>query len=131
MAGASTSSSSSPIRPCSPACGFSPATASRGLATPNRGSSRAVSAIVRSMSARVTSAGTSRSATWTVASTTRSAGDSNIIATNGLPVRCPSRSVCPFHGNPASANASLLTGAVAIASTSPRWAAETAATIVS
>ena len=28
------------------------------------------------------------SATWTVASTTRSAGDSNIIATNGLPVRC-------------------------------------------
>ena len=48
------------------------------------------------------SAGTSRSATWTVASTTRSAGDSNIIATNGLPVRWPSRSVCPFQGNPAS-----------------------------
>ena len=37
-----------PNSPCSPAWGLSPATAIRGAATPNRGSSRAVRSIVRS-----------------------------------------------------------------------------------
>ena len=63
----------------------------------------------------MSSAGTSRSGTCTVASTTFSIGAWNIIATRGTPHRWPSRSVWPFHGSPAAANAALLTGAVAIA----------------
>ena len=51
-----------------------------------------------------------------VASTTRRASEWNIIATCGAPVRCASSSVWPGHGSPASRNASLFTGAVAIAS---------------
>ena len=66
---------------------------------------------------RVISRGTSASGTCTVASTTFSGSDQNIIATRGLPVRWPSRSVWPFQGRPARANASLLTGAVAMAAT--------------
>ena len=64
-------------------------------------------------------------------STTLSLGEWNIIATRDVPHRCASRSVWPFHGKPAFANASLLTGAVAIASISPRLAASTARTMVS
>ncbi len=96
-----------------------------------RGSSRAASAIVRAIRSPVSVRGTSASGMWTVASTTRSAGDSNIIATKSLPVRCPSRSVWPFQGSPASAKASLLTGAVAIASTRPAIASSTARTMTS
>jgi len=47
------------------------------------------------------------------------------MATCGAPVRCASRSVCPRHGSPAAANASLLIGAVAIAA-----AAEGASVVV-
>ena len=68
---------------------------------------------------------------WTVASTTFSGSDQNIIATRALPVRWPSRSVCPFHGRPARANASLFTGAVATAETRPACASRTAAQIAS
>ena len=49
--------------------------------------------------------------------------------TRGVSQRCAIRSVCPFHDSPARANASLLTGAVAIASTSRARAAATALTM--
>ena len=68
-------SSSSPNSPCSPACGLSPATAMRGRAMPNRGSSRAVSAMVASSDAAVSAAAPRRAAMCTVASTTRSASE--------------------------------------------------------
>jgi hypothetical protein len=72
IAGRITSSSSLPMTPCSPACGFRPATASLGREWPKRGSSAAVSAIVASSSPGVRARGTSASGMWTVASTTRS-----------------------------------------------------------
>ena len=75
IAGAIAVCSSRPNSPCSPACGFSPATAIRGCAMPNRGSSRAVSAIVASSDACVSARGTSASGMCTVASTTRSASE--------------------------------------------------------
>ena len=72
IAGRITSSSSLPMTPCSPACGFSPATASFGRGWPKRGSSEAVSAIVASSSSAVRARGTSDSGMCTVARTTRS-----------------------------------------------------------
>jgi hypothetical protein len=48
------------------------------------------------------------------------------MATRGARVRCASRSVCPFHGNPAREKASLFTGAVAIAAKRPAGGARTA-----
>ena len=70
-----------------------------------------------STSSRVSALVTDASGMWMVASTTLSGSDQNIIATRRLPVRCASRSVCPFHGRPARANANLFTGAVATAAT--------------
>ena len=125
-AGRRTVSSSEPSNPSSPAWGFSPARARRGRAMPNRGSSRAVRSTTSRSSSRVSSRGTSASGTWTVASTTFNGSDQNIIAARGAPVRCASRSVCPFHGNPAREKASLFTGAVAIAATRPSDASRTA-----
>jgi hypothetical protein len=52
------------------------------------------------MRSRVSTRGTSASAMWTVASTTRSSGESNIIATNGVPVRCARRSGVAAPGEP-------------------------------
>src|SRR5688572_29109905 len=130
-AGASTPSSSEPRTPPSPACGLSPAIASRGRMRPNFGSASLAIAIVWSTSSRVIIDGTSLSGTCTVINTTFNSGAWNIIATRDVPHRCASRSVCPFHGSPAFAKASLFTGAVAIASTAPLFAASTARTIVS
>ena len=99
--------------------GSAPASASRGAATPNRGSSRAVSWMCARRVAASAARGTSRQRRRGRSPVRPEAlGDSNIIATNGR-VRsgAPSRSVCPRQGSPASANASLLTGAVAMAST--------------
>ena len=102
-----------------------------GRDSPKRGSSRggqvddAVQQLARERR------DTSASGMCTVASTTFSGSDQNIIATRARPVRWPSRSVCPFHGRPARANASLLTGAVAMPATTPACASRTAAQIAS
>ncbi len=84
-----------------------------------------------SRTSRVSAAGTSASGMWIVARTTLSGSDQNIIATCAAPVRWPSKSVWPFHGRPACENASLLTGAVAMASTRPACASATARMSVS
>jgi len=97
----------------------------------SRGNSRAARPIVVSTTACVSARGTLASGTCTVASTTLSGSDQNIIATVGLAVRCPSRSVCPFHGSPARAKAALFTGAVARPETVPSRASRTAATMAS
>ena len=75
--------------------------------------------------------GTSDSGTCTVASTTINAASGTASRSACSRTEWASRSVCPFHGSPACANASLLIGAVAIASTSPARAAFTARTMTS
>jgi hypothetical protein len=68
-------SSSHPNSPCSPAWGFSPATAILGRGYPNLGSSVAVRRMVAAIESAVRARGTSASGIWTVANTTRSASE--------------------------------------------------------
>ena len=100
-----------PNRPCSPACGFRPATPIRGerdaeprqrpRGQPNR---------LAEPGARVSARGTSLSGTCTVARTTRSCSDQNIIATSVTPHRCASRSVWPRHCRPGRGERFLVDG---------------------
>ena len=85
MAGAMTSASSLPIRPPSPACGLSPATAMRGAAMPKSWASAA--AVIRTVSmsrARVSARGTAESGMCTVVGTTLSSSATSIITGWGL-----------------------------------------------
>ena len=75
--------SSSPIAPCSPACGLSAATASRGRAMPNRDlSPAAVMRPARTMTSGVSACTASASDRWMVTGTTRSSGQASIMATS-------------------------------------------------
>ena len=85
IAGAMTRLLLAPEQPCSPACGLRPATAIRGRAMPNRGSSRAVSAIVASSDACVSARGTSASGDVDRREHHAQRSEWNIIATCGAP----------------------------------------------
>ena len=98
---------------------------------PKPGSASAVVRMVDASTSGVSARATSASAMCTVASATLSRSAWKNITGRATPVRWPSRSVCPFHGRPASANASLFTGAVAMASMRKVRASATAATIAS
>jgi lysyl-tRNA synthetase class 2 len=72
ITGATTSRSSVPSSPLSPACGLTPATARRGRSMPKAGSPAAVISITRLSRSGVSAAGTSASGMCTVANATRS-----------------------------------------------------------
>ena len=124
MTGAMTSISSLPRCPLSPACGFKPQTAIRGIVYPNlsRSSRATMSSVVRRLS-RVNAAATSLSGKCVVARATRrrDAGSppTSIITTRGVRVWSAKNSVCPENGMPASTIALFCTGAVTIAANSP------------
>jgi hypothetical protein len=101
-------SSSQPIAPPSPACGFSPATAMRGAARPKSRTSPAwVMRIVSSSSAAVSAAGTSDSGIWIVAGTTRRPGQASIITTRH-PGQMGQNSVWPGKAKPAPSFSAFL-----------------------
>ena len=110
-----------PNRPCSPACGLRPATAIRGAASAeprqlargqrDRRFERSLRQRARHLRERRREPSPARRAARRNRTSSRR---------RGAPVRCASRSVWPLQGSPASRNASLLIGAVAIASTPPR-----------
>ena len=133
MAGAMTAVSSCPRCPPSPACGFKPSTAIRGLAIPKR---------VRKLPSRICSvcnkpscvmaSGTARSGRCVVANATRKVSATSSITTGqAFPVASANssakNSVWPVNGMPASAMTDFCTGAVTMAATSPAAAASAAA----
>ena len=102
MAGAMMRSSSSPMLPPSPACGFNPATAKRGRAMPKRSRSAAAATCAACRMASVLRASKARrSERWTVAGTTRRWWFANIITGRAQPVSAPRNSVWPGCGKPA------------------------------
>ena len=130
IAGAMMRSSSSPNRPPSPACGFSPATAIRGVASPRRAALRWAIRSVCSTASNVTASIARRSDMWIVTSTVRSSSLASIMRTGGGTAPCAasacSISVWPGWAMPAAARASLWIGAVTIAPTSPALTSATA-----
>ena len=124
--------SSSPMIPASPACGFRPQTAIFGRRSPKSRTASQVSSMTSRTPRAVMSDGTCASGTWIVARLTRSGPPTSIIACRLAFVRAASISVCPGNGLPAARMASLLIGAVTIASTKPsraRWTAPATASI--
>src|SRR5579872_2869195 len=124
MTGARISISSRPMVPSSPAWGFNPAIASRGLAIPKSLRSdckmtRAVPAIAGGSSRRKTS----DRAMWIVYGTTRSGGsisdEASIITACFAPVKAARNSVCPGNPNPASVRTDFWIGPVTRPAASP------------
>ena len=131
MAGAITSISSRPIAPCSPACGFSPATASRGAAMPkSRRNAASVARAVATMASVVTPSSARRSETWIVTGTTRSRSQASIM-TGVPPVSSPRNSVWPGWRKPAAYSTALLIGLVTTAPASPACTRRTARSMLS
>ncbi len=103
IAGSITRSSSSPKRPPSPACGFSPATAIRASSIPHQCfSACARCSIARKTHPMFSTPGTSAIPMWTVASATRSSPAANIIVGCSTPNASAIFSVCPGRRYPAS-----------------------------
>src|SRR6266498_3048191 len=117
-AGLMTASSSAPRIPCSPACGLSPATATRGGRPTRRRPMSSASSMVRSTLARVTASIASRSERWALTWTTRSGPAISRTRRSRAAHRSASISVWPGHGYPPRRRASLDTGAVTSASAS-------------
>ena len=126
IAGPMMVSSSSPNSPPSPACGFSPATAMRGVACPHRAAAACAMRRVCSTASKVTLSMARRSEVWMVTSTTRSSSLASIMRTSRAPASDASISVWPGKPMPAAANAFLWIGAVTMPPTSPRCASATA-----
>ena len=129
-AGAMMRISSSPNRPPSPACGFSPATAMRGRSTdPSRRQLRCAMRSVSSTASKVTASIAARSDRWIVTSTVRSSSLASIMRTGGgRPGDASACSISVWPGNPmpAAASASLWIGAVTMPATAPPRASSTA-----
>ena len=94
-AGAITSRSSRPNMPFSPACGFSPATATRGSAIPKDRVAACARRIARISASGVTARTASASDRWIDTSSTRSSSLASIMAKSAVPVRSARISVCP------------------------------------
>ncbi len=93
----------------------------RGRSMPKwRRRSRSMMRTMASSRPRSMAAGTSESARCVVASATRSPPPTSSITTSGVPVRSARYSVWPVKAMPASFNTLFCTGAVTIASNSPR-----------
>ena len=131
MAGAMIVISSSPNRPPSPACGFSPATAMRGATMPHPAAARCAMRRVSSTASKVTASMADRSDWWTVTSTVHSSSLASIMRTGGGTAPGSAASDCsisvwPGKEMPAAASAPLCTGAVTMAATAPHRASATA-----
>ena len=126
-AGAMKRCSSSPNRPPSPACGFSPATAMRGCGWPHVAPARCAMRIVSSTLSKLTSSIAWRSATWIVTSTTRSSLVGQHHAhRRRAGQRLQHLGVAGDTATPAAASASLWIGAVTSAAPRPRCTRPTA-----
>jgi hypothetical protein len=117
-AGLMACSSSSPRIPCSPACGFSPATATRGGRPRSRRPMPSASSMVLRTLALVTASIALRSERCAVTWTTRSGPAMSRTRRSPTADRSASISVWPGHGYPPRRRASLETGAVTSASAS-------------
>ncbi|KAG1076989.1 hypothetical protein G6F40_017204 [Rhizopus arrhizus] len=95
MAGSMMSMSSRPNLPPSPACGFRPATATRGFSMPICRQARSASRMAVSSASGVMREMTSASATWMVTSSTRSSSLANIMAKSCVAERSARISVWP------------------------------------
>ena len=116
--------SSSPIAPCSPACGLSPATARRGCSMPNSDFSPAAAmrptrTMPSGCRARATAWASDR---WMVTGTTRSSGQASIMATSAPPASSARNSVWPGCLKPASCSVFFWMGLVTMPAISPAWA---------
>ena len=121
IAGAMCSASSDPNSPCSPACGFNPHTATRGLAR-NRESAALVSSMTSSTRSARTRSIASRNAQCVLTWVTAIEPFVSIIVTRGAPHSSAIISVWPTNRGSESCVASLFIGIVTSPATRP-WSA--------
>jgi hypothetical protein len=125
-AGAISLASSEPKRPFSPACGLRPATAIRGLSMPNSVRASCTSLTTVTTRSFLTALIASKRDTWVEMWATRKSPSMSSIAYSVVLVKWAYISVWPGNLCPARLSASLLRGAVAVASMRPALASSIA-----